>query len=79
MSNALDIQEQIEKLDLQILSLIGDRVKLYNELNLEEDEADMLADTVALWIEEATERGLDEALAEKMAKIVTIMSRKVEA
>lgn len=73
-----DIQEQIEQLDLQMLSLLQDRVKLYAEARRDDDEPLDDADVLAMWIEEAGERGLDEGLVEKLCKIIVILSRRTQ-
>lgn len=73
-----DLTEQIEQLDLQILNLVSDRVRLYRQLtNDGEDEVDD-SDALAMWIEEATEKGLDEALVEKLAKVVIVLGKRSE-
>ena len=78
MSTFHDIQDQIEAIDLQIIGLLADRAKLMQGLDDDTFDADMLADTVALWIEEAGERGLPESVIEKMARLAVVASKKVE-
>ena len=76
MMIAHDLREQIENIDLQMLRLLQDRAKLYTDLELDEESEDVSADTIALWIEEAGESGLDEAIVEKMAKLVILLCKR---
>lgn len=78
MTTFHEIQDQVEAIDVQIISLLTDRAKLYGSLEENEIDADVLADTVALWIEEAGERGLPESVMEKMAKLVVVSSKRIE-
>ena len=50
MATAHDLQEQIEQLDLQILTALRDRVKLDAELRDHDDVNIDVADSIALWI-----------------------------
>lgn len=78
MTTFHEIQDQVEAIDIQIISLLTDRAKLYSGLDPNEIDADVLADTVALWIEEAGERGLPESVMEKMAKLAVVSSKRIE-
>ena len=72
-----ELQEQIEKLDLQLLRLLRDRMHLcWNLAGQEEHIPD--EETVLFWVEEAIDQGMDEEAIEKMAKIVTSLCRKAE-
>jgi hypothetical protein len=77
MVSYLDIEEQIESLDVNILSLLVDRSKLISTLD-ESVSPDTVADTVAFWIEEAEERGLNEVVIERLSKLVILSSQKNE-
>lgn len=78
MVTFLDIQEKVEKIDVQIVALLADRAKLHVNLDPEEMDADLVSDTVSLWIDEAAEFGLNEALIEKMARLAVLSSKKTE-
>lgn len=78
MVTALEAQEQLEQIDVQILSLLEDRVKVYNSMNLGEDEPEVIAETIAMWVEEAGERALDEDLVEKIVKAVIMLAKREE-
>lgn len=78
MTTFHDIQEQVEAIDVQIIALLATRAKLYAGLDPNEIDADVLADTIALWIEEAGEHGLPESVMEKMAKLVLVASKRIE-
>lgn len=78
MTTYYDVQEQIEKIDIQILNLLADRAKISSSLEEDSIDEDTLADTTAMWIEEAGERGLNEAIMEKMSRLVVLSSKKIE-
>jgi len=78
MMIAHDLREQIEKIDLQMLRLLQDRAKLYLDMEYDEDSYDVSSDTVALWIEEAGESGLDEVVVEKIAKLIILLCKRKE-
>lgn len=79
MATVHDLQERLEQIDTQILKSLEDRMKIVTDaLN---DEEPALADeleTLTFWTEEAAEMGLDEALAEKICKLVMLISKKTE-
>ena len=70
-----DIIEQLEKIDQQIIKLLEERVQIATGNSLDTDQE---ADVVSLWLEEAGERGLDEARMERLAKGVNALSRVVK-
>ena len=72
MMTLTDIQEQLELIDQQIIKLLEERVRMCEGQNLHaDDELEMLS----LWLEEAAEKGLDDAKMEKIAKFVIAMCR----
>ena len=77
MVSYFDIEDQLESLDVNIISLLADRAKLVASLD-EPISADTIADTVAMWVEEAGERGLDEGVLERISKLVMLSSKKAE-
>lgn len=76
MMTLVDIQEQIEQLDLQIISLLEERARICAGQNLTGDEE---TEMLSLWLEEAAERGLDDAKMEKIAKFTIAMCREGES
>ena len=78
MMIAHDLREQIERIDLQILHLLQDRAKLYSDMGVDEESEDISSDTIALWIEEAGENGLDEVVVEKIAKLIILLCKRKE-
>lgn len=72
MMTLVDIQEQLEKLDQQIIKLLEERVRMCDGQNLSSDEE---LDILSMWLEEAAEKGLDEGKMEKISKLVITMSR----
>lgn len=77
MATYFDIEDQLEGIDLNIISLLADRAKLVGTLD-EPVTAETIEDTVAMWVEEAGEKGLDEAVLEKICKLVLLSSKKAE-
>lgn len=73
MMTLVDIQEQLEKIDGQILSLLEERGRICAGHSLSSDEE---LELLSLWLEEASERGLDEVKTEKVAKLVIAMCRR---
>ncbi len=71
-----DVQEQLEAIDVQILRLIDERVQLCKRAGGVDDYH--ASEIVALWLEEAAERGLDEGRIEKIGKIVAAMCKVSE-
>ena len=78
MVTFLDIQDKVESIDTQIVSLLSDRAKLHAGLDPDEFDADLVSDIVSLWIDEAAEFGLNEVLMEKIARLVVMSSKKLE-
>ncbi|MDD3896784.1 MAG: hypothetical protein PHU04_03010 [Candidatus Peribacteraceae bacterium] len=77
MTPTHELQEQIEKLDLQILHLLRDRMHLCWDFSGKEGHIPD-AETVLFWVEEAIDQGMDEEIIEKMAKLVASLCRKSE-
>lgn len=77
MVSFYDIAEQLEHIDVQIIGLLADRAKISSDLE-DSLDADMVAESVAFWVEEAGEKGLDEEIAEKICKLVLLSSKKSE-
>lgn len=77
MTPAHELQEQIEKLDRQILRLFRDRTHLCMDLDNQEDQLSD-EDTILFWSEEAIDQEMDEEIVEKIAKLVTRLCQKVE-
>jgi len=77
MTPSHELQEQIEKLDLQLLRLLRDRIHLCWDLAAQDghipDE-----ETVLFWVEEAIDQGMDEEIIEKMAKLIASLCHKAE-
>lgn len=72
MMTLTDIQELLEQIDQQIIKLLEERVRLCEGQSINgDDEVEMLS----LWLEEASEKGLDEGKMEKIAKVVIALSR----
>lgn len=72
MMTLVDIQEQLEKVDQQIISLLQERAQICAGQSLSgEEEADLLS----VWLEEAADRGLDEGRMEKIGKLTIAMCR----
>ncbi|MCB9807678.1 hypothetical protein H6770_00285 [Candidatus Peribacteria bacterium] len=72
MMTLVDIQEQLEKLDQQIIKLLEERVRICDGQNLSSDEE---LELLSLWLEEAAEKGLDEGRMEKIGKLIIALSR----
>ncbi|MDD5470000.1 MAG: chorismate mutase [Candidatus Peribacteraceae bacterium] len=72
-----ELQEQIEKLDLQLLRLLRDRMHLCADL-AGQNEQITDQETALFWVEEAIDQGMDEEIIEKMAKLVSSLCRKSE-
>ncbi|HAI98925.1 TPA: hypothetical protein DCL30_05360 [Candidatus Peribacteria bacterium] len=72
MTTVSEAQEQLEKVDRQILTLLDERVSLMEEVRdqSESDPRELEEEAVSFWAEEATDRGLDETDAEKIARMV---------
>lgn len=72
MMTLVDIQEQLEQIDAQIIKLLEERMHICAGQNLSGDEE---TEILSLWLEEAADKGLDEAKMEKIGKFVIAMSR----
>ncbi|MCA9370677.1 MAG: hypothetical protein KC680_01805 [Candidatus Peregrinibacteria bacterium] len=72
MMTLVDIQEQLEKLDQQIIKLLEERVRICDGQNLSSDEE---LELLSLWLEEAAEKRLDEGRMEKIGKLIIALSR----
>lgn len=72
MMTLIDIKEQLEAIDHQIIKLLEERMHMCSGQNLDADEE---VEMLSLWLEEAAERGLDDAKIERVAKLVIAMSR----
>jgi len=72
MMTLVDIQEQLEQLGQQIIKLLEEHSEIAKRGNLTADEE---LEIVSMWVEEAAERGLDEARMERIAKSVIALSR----
>jgi len=70
MMTLTDIQEQLEKLDLQIIKLLDERTHICAGHSLSADDK---LDMLSLWLEEAADRGLDEVRVEKIGKLAIAM------
>lgn len=72
MTTVSEAQEQLEKVDRQILTLLDERVSLMEELHDHDasDPRELEEEAVSFWAEEATDRGLDETDIEKIARVV---------
>ena len=72
MMTLVDIQEQLEKVDQQIITLLEERMHICEGHSLStEEEAELLS----LWLEESADRGLDEGKMEKIGKLAITMCR----
>lgn len=79
MTTVHDLQEQLEQIDSQILTLLQDRVKLVtNAASNEEPAEEDALETLSFWTEEASDYGLDETIVEKITKLVILLGKKVE-
>ena len=72
MITMTDIQAQLEKIDMQILDLLEERTRILQGQGVGPEEA---AESAGLWLEEAADRGLDEARVEKIAKLIVGMCK----
>jgi chorismate mutase len=75
-----DIRSQIEKTDQQILDLLEQRVSLWRSL-AEEGEVEFPdregeSEAIAMWVEEAADRGLDEIAVERVCRTVLGLCRR---
>ncbi len=70
MMTLTDIQEQLEQVDLQILKLLEERMHICSGHSLSADDK---LDILSVWLEEAADRGLDEARVEKIGKLTIAM------
>lgn len=77
MIPVLDVQQQIEKIDLQIIKLLDDRANLYSDIRAYGDKS-YDEETSALWIEEASDSGLDETIIEKICKLTMLLCKRRE-
>ncbi len=77
MIPVLDVQQQIEKIDLQIIKLLDDRAKLYSDIRAYGDTSDG-EETFALWVEEAADSGLDETIVEKICRLTMLLCKRRE-
>ena len=68
-----DLQERIEEIDGKIIDLLEHRWRICNEAD---GVSEQRADTVMFWTEEATERGMSEDAAERVARGVIALSRR---
>ena len=76
MATLEEILEQLEQIDLQILKLLRDRASVFAGLDEDADFTELDGDIAAMWMEEAAELGLDDARAEKMAKVANGICKK---
>lgn len=70
---------QLEKLDQQILRLLSERVQMCVEARAREeglDSREVETDIISMWIEEAVDLGLDEAIVEKIAHMTVRLCRE---
>lgn len=72
MMTLVDIQEQLEKVDAQIITLLEERMHICEGHSLDADEE---VELLSVWLEEAADKGLDEAKMEKIGKFVIAMCR----
>lgn len=79
MATVHDLHETLEQIDLQIIKLIEDRKKVVTDAKSDEEpaEADEL-EVLAFWTEEAADRALDEAVAEKICKGIIKICKQTE-
>ena len=78
MTTITDSRLAVEKIDLAIIKLIEQRRDLCvhaKEQGEGLDLPDVLAESTAFWIEEAGDRALDEASAERVARLIARMCR----
>ena len=70
-----DILATLEKIDQQMVRLLADRRELVSQIpgGL---TADQELEIMSLWIDEASERELDEGAMEKIGKILNQICRK---
>lgn len=73
-----ELQNQLEKIDMQIIHLLRERIHFYWILKGQGDNESFEEEIVLLWIEEALDQGMDEEIVEKIAQLVMQLSRKGE-
>lgn len=73
---AHDFEDQLQQIDENILNALAERKRLYDTTPVS-DQSDLDdMDIVSGWLEEGADRGLDDELLEKLAKIVVLLSKK---
>lgn len=73
MAILTDITEQLEKLDEKIIELLTERARLVKSAGGLDGDQEL--DLLSFWLEEAADAGLDEDKVEKIARLVTALSR----
>jgi len=73
MVTLVDIVGQLEKIDMEIISLLEERVRMCNqEGGL---DADQETELFSVWLEESAEKGLDEEKMDKIGRLIIGVSR----
>ncbi len=74
MVTLVDIVSQLEKVDMEIIALFEERVRLCNQQG--GLDADQETELFSFWLEESGERGLDEDKMDKIGRLVIGLSRQ---
>ncbi len=72
---------QVEKLDQQIFKLLEERMQLFEEARERDEGLDLRVvevEIISNWVEEASDRGMDEMTVEKIATFVGRLCRSEE-
>ncbi|MDP7476833.1 MAG: hypothetical protein QF442_00125 [Candidatus Peribacteraceae bacterium] len=72
MMTLIDIQEQLEQIDHKIIKLLEERMHVCTGQYLSSEEE---LECLSLWLEESSEKGMDEARVEKIGKLTIAMCR----
>ena len=71
-----ELQELLEKIDAKLIDLLTERANLCTRMKEDTNIGESINDTVAYWMEEIAERGLDEEAAEKLCRAVIALCKE---
>lgn len=74
MVTLVDIVGQLEELDVKLVALIEERVRLCNQAG--GLDGDQETELFSAWLEESAEKGLDEDKMEKVGRLLAALSRQ---
>lgn len=79
MPVAQHVATRLEHIDREILALLVQRVRAYEDASEDMEENEILEDPFSVqnaWVETAEENGLDPALTERAAQVAMALCRK---